>query len=322
MSRQFGYDLINKKLVPNEDAEIVRRIFRAYADGQGMRRIAQDLGNAGVRTKRGNPPDNRFIEYTLHNPVYIGKIRWSRDGRAASMRKYDSENVLLFDGNHEPLIDLDLWKKVQDMMKDEKKKYQKYQRREQPVGYMLKGLMRCSDCGATLCLALAKGPYPCLQCHNYARGSCKTSHSITVEKADKMVIDGLRQALGTLEFTIHPAKVEASTTEIDYDKLIRADEIMLQKAKDAYMAGIDTIEEYGENKRRIMNHIDELTAERNAQQKTDHIDQTDYAEKIVDVLRLLESDADPQAKNEALRTIIDKIVFDRKASKIEIFFYY
>ena len=77
----FGYNIKDKNYYPNEEtAPIVVEIFTRYADGEGMREIAANLGNRGVRTTRGNMPENRWIEFILHNPVYIGKLRWSLDG--------------------------------------------------------------------------------------------------------------------------------------------------------------------------------------------------------------------------------------------------
>ena len=88
----FGYDLKNKKLLPNADAPYVSDIFNAYLNGAGQREIARNLALKGIKTRRGNAPDNRFIDYILNNPVYIGKIRWSTDGKAASRRDYSNEN--------------------------------------------------------------------------------------------------------------------------------------------------------------------------------------------------------------------------------------
>lgn len=67
----FGYriDSANKTFtVDPERAEIVCDVFRSYADGAGLRDIAVQLGDAGITTRRGNRPDNRFVEYMLRNP--------------------------------------------------------------------------------------------------------------------------------------------------------------------------------------------------------------------------------------------------------------
>ena len=72
----FGYRVENRQLViVPEEAEIIREIFRRFISGDAMFRIAKDLSSRGVRTHRGNPFENRTIDYILNNPVYLGKLR-------------------------------------------------------------------------------------------------------------------------------------------------------------------------------------------------------------------------------------------------------
>ena len=320
MSRQFGYDLRDKKLTPNADAEIVRRIFREFLAGIGMAAIARSLNAEGFRTSRGNPADNRFIEYTLNNPVYIGKIRWSKDGHAASKRDYRSDNVLLFDGTHEPLVSQEQWDAAQARLLDLKRKYPRYQRREQPVEYMLKGLIRCDTCGATLCMAQS-GKVNYIQCHNYNRGNCSVSHCLSLNVANREVIAALQHAVLTMDFNIVPRVVDTGSDTTDYDRLIRAEERKLQKAKEAYLEGIDTIEEYRSNKQKLQKQIDYLQAERCKQQEIKPFDKTEFAEKVSSVIRLISSDADELAKNEALRSILQKIVYRKEPRELVLYFY-
>ena len=260
MSRQFGYDLRNKQLIPNADAELVRRIFRDFVNGIGMSPIARSLSASGFRTSRGNPPDNRFIEYVLNNPVYIGKIRYSKDGRASSIRQYHSENVLIFDGKHEPIIDISLWNAAQERLEDLKKKYPRYQRQQQPIGFMLKGLMRCDTCGATLCMQ-SNGSVSYIQCHNYNRGKCNVSHCMSLNVANREVIAALQHAVVNMDFNITPYEIDRGD-KTDYDRMIRAEERKLQKAKEAYLAGVDTLDEYQTNKTKIQKSLDHLIADR------------------------------------------------------------
>ena len=68
----FGYDIVDKQYVINEEkAAIVRKIFTDYIDGKSSMQIASELNEIGVKTTRGNPFENRTIDYILKNPVYI-----------------------------------------------------------------------------------------------------------------------------------------------------------------------------------------------------------------------------------------------------------
>lgn len=315
----FGYDLKNKVYYPNADAKFVKKVFEDYANGKKQRKIATELAMMGITTRRGNPPDNRFVDYMLHNPVYIGKIRWSTDGKAASKRHYDDKNIMLVDGQHEPIIGLELWEKVQSLLAENKAKYGKYQRREQPVEFMLKGLLRCDSCGATL--VHQSTACPSVQCHNYARGSCSVSHALSLAKADRIVIQALKDSVQNLSFNISP-KENKNDTNIDYEKLIAAENKKLERAKEAYLNGVDTVEEYGKNKRRILDNIAQIESDKHKESAVQNVDIKAFAAKVEKVIKIIETPGfSEQAKNEALRTIISKIVFNKKNNSLDIYYY-
>jgi DNA invertase Pin-like site-specific DNA recombinase len=313
----FGYNVENNVYVPHPDeAPIIPRIFNSYLAGNGLRTIARTLGAEGVRTKRGNLPDNRFVEYILRNPVYIGKIRWSKEGRAASTRDYTNENIIIVDGKHQPLIDMETWDAVQEKLDAQKKAYGKHQRKEQYVEFMLKGLVRCSSCGSTLCQS-SKGVG--IQCHNFARGTCKVSHYISLTKINKAVLEALQASIEHMDFNITPKSINVSSSVPDIDKLIANEIKKLERVKLAYENGIDTLEEYKTNKAKIQQTIKKLQAE--CPQPKEKIDKKAYAKKVSSVLDILKSDVSEKAKNEALRTIIDHITLHRPDTSIDIVFY-
>lgn len=313
----FGYTVENNVYIPHpEEAPIISRIFNSYLTGNGLRTIARTLGAEGVRTKRGNLPDNRFVEYILRNPVYIGKIRWSKEGRAASTRDYTNENIIIVDGKHQPLVDLDTWNAVQDKLDAQKKAYGKHQRKEQTVDFMLKGLVRCSSCGATLTHAARNVG---IQCHNFARGTCKVSHYISLAKINKAVIEALESSIEHMSFDIKPKSRTSPANGPDVNKLIANEERKLERVRAAYENGVDTLEEYKTNKSKILATIRKLEAERPQAQES--FDKKSYAKKVSSVLAILKSDASEKTKNEALRTIIDHIIFNRTETTIDIVFY-
>ena len=325
----IGYAMRDGKYYPDEEsgkANIVREVFTLYANGMKQREIAIMLGDRGLRTKFGKKPDNRFVDYMLHNPCYIGKIRWTTDGsRAVSKRRLDNENIMIVDGNHEPLISMELWNKVQKMLEDQKKAYPKYAKRQQPINYMLKGLLRCSSCGGTLAMSAAtsgKSKTRTVQCCNYSRGSCHTSHSVTLPKVESAFIEGLRQALGEKQFVISPKKPKRTDpTAVDFDKLIAVEERRLERAKQAYLAEVDSIEQYAQNKKEITERINDLMARRDKDTEKE-IDMDAFAEKVAGIVEFIQrEDVTEAAKNEALHTIIEKIVYEKAKGNLAIFFH-
>ena len=325
----FGYINSDKTYLPDEEsgaADIVREIFERYANGEKQREIAILLGERGVRTKRGNMPENRWVDYILWNPAYIGKIRWTPDGsKAVSKRDYTNENIMLIDGNWQPLISTELWYKVQDRLTYQKQAYSKHAKRQQPIQYMLKGLVRCSACEGTLALASVasgKNKLRVLQCCNYSRGSCHTSHSITMHKIEADFIHILKQAVEENKFVFAPkVNKKTETPSIDYDKLISIEEKRLARAKEAYLAEIDTIEQYRQNKAEITKRIEELESKRD-NEASQEIDVKAFKKKVSTVLQLIErDDITESAKNEALHTIIEKIVFQKAEGNLAIYFH-
>ncbi len=325
----FGYKMGKKTYIPDEEsgaADIIREIFQRYSEGDKQREIAISLGERGVRTKQGNMPENRWIEYILRNPCYIGKIRWTPGGsRAVSKRDYDNENIMVIDGLHEPLISMELWDKVQKMLDAQKKAYPKYTKRQQPINYMLKGLVRCSECNGTIAMASAvsgKSKVRTMQCCNYSRGRCHTSHSITMPKIEAAFMQGLKQALGEKQFTINPNSPKRFTpTQVDYDKLIAVEERKLARAKEAYLAEIDTIEQYGRNKKEITEKIEDLKA-RQSKEIFKEIDVNAFARKVAGIVEFIErDDVTDAAKNEALHNIIEKVVYEKAKGNLAIYFH-
>lgn len=325
----YGYIMGEKQYVPDEEsgaADVVREVFRRYAAGEKQREIAISLGERGVRTKQGNLPENRWVDYMLQNPTYIGKLRFSQGARHISKRDYNNEDILTVDGTHVPLVSQELWEDVQERLRRQKLAYGHRARTEKPAQFMLKGLIRCSACGSTLCMGVKHGKkgISSLQCHSYSRGQCTVSHSITVPKAEAAFVQGLRDAVAQKRFSVLPKKAKPQKDGVDYNKLIAVEERKLARAKDAYLAEIDTLAQYSAAKQAIEAKIAEL---RDMQQKTEsenaaELDTGRFAQKVLEILAFIERpDVTPEAKNAAIRTIVEKIVFEKAKGNLAIYFH-
>ena len=228
------------------------------------------------------------------------------------------------DGHHEPLVSMELWEEVQARIVEQKRKYGKYARKCQPIEFMLKGLVRCSACGATLVAngISGKAKTRCLQCHNYAKGSCHTPHGIVLPKLEEAFFRGIEQALGQKQFKIVPnEKKKIEPNAIDYDKLIALEQRRLERAKEAYLAEIDSLEQYAKNKATITAKIEDLKALKEST-PAPTIDTSAYARRVAEIVEYIKrDDVDAKAKNEALRTIIEKIVYDKPRQTLEIYFH-
>lgn len=323
----YGYIMSEGMYYPDESgkADVVREIFTLYDKGVKGREIAVLLGQRGVRTNTGRMPSLRWIEYILRNPCYIGKIRWSLDGeRAVSKYDFKNEKIMLVDGHHKPLISTELWDCVQSRLDAQKIAYPKHARTAQPIDHMLKGLVRCSSCGGTLAISgfSGKARTRCLQCCNYSHGTCHDSHSILLPRIEEAFVDTLKHQISKKAFMIVPVKPKQSkSNEIDYAKLIALEERRLERAKEAYLAEIDSIDQYAKNKIDIVARIEDLIAKRD-RAAAQEIDLDAYADKVASIITFIErEDVTASEKNEMLRTIIEKVVYDRTNESLAIYFH-
>ena len=190
---------------------------------------------------------------------------------------------------------------------------------------MLKGLVRCDCCGGTLAMSTTvsgKAKTRTMQCCNYSKGKCHTSHSITIPKIEAAFFEGLEMAVASKEFTITPTpKKTKETPSVDYDKLIAVEERKLKRAKEAFLAEIDTIEQYKENKAEITERIESLKAKRDEADCTS-FDADAFTKKVREILAICKKeDVSASAKNEALHTIIEKVVYEKANNHLAIFFH-
>ena len=315
----FGYKVENGEYVIVEsEAMIIKEAFSDYLAGSGFLTIAKKLNAIGVKTHRGGSIENRTIEYWLHNPAYIGKTRWNPTGRTD--RDYFNENVIISEGTHQPIIDDDLWTEVQKKLREDKAKYKSHMRKPQKgMSYWLNGVLRCGVCGATL--SNCAGFYIC---GNKNKGSCPGNGGIGLKTITKLVIDNLEEILDRDDVCVKFASSSKTKEETGISNTLRLLQVKLEEAdrkfervKQAYESGIDTIEEYKQNKLKITKEISELKSliseeegksqdeiPENKSQVTKRM--REEIQKVSDILK--SEDVSIEEKNGVLKSIIKEIV--------------
>lgn len=322
----FGYKMSSDGIfeIDEEPAKIVKMIYADYDNGMGFREIAMKLNNIGIKTKRGNQWENRTVEYVLRNKVYIGKLTWTPHKKKT--RDYDNEDTIIAEGRHEAIIPQQLWDSVQSKIAEDKKLYKKYARHTVPTDFMLKGLVRCGTCGSTLTMSSQNTG---LQCHSYAKGKCQVSHYIGINRLNESVINRIKDNINSGLFDINIKRSNKKTSENDLNKkLIQKEKQKLERVKQAYEAGIDTIEEYRENKKRINDTITKLNKNLNLSYQKE-ASEDNIKKKLIKKMKsaiktISDADTEEHVKNTVLRSFIDSIVFERTKSgeeSIQIFYY-
>ena len=143
----LGYEVVNKSLVINDqEAEIVRMIFRLYSEGCGYTTISDKLNALGYKTRSGRPFSINSLYDLIRNEKYVGTYVFNkRESKSTGNRKYKPEDQIVRIQNAIPaIISREMWDKVQDII-SKKTNVRKLATRE----YLLKGKIVCALCGGT-----------------------------------------------------------------------------------------------------------------------------------------------------------------------------
>lgn len=312
----FGYRVENRQLViVPEEAEIIREIFRRFISGDAMFRIAKDLSSRGIRTHRGNPFENRTIDYILNNPVYLGKLRWTPTGR--THRNFKNDDSIIADALHEPIIDAETWDAAQARCAELKKSYKRYGKPSSERKHWLCGVVRCSTCGATLIWA---SPH-FMKCNNYAHGRCTTTQHIAVEALEESFLAQLQHDLTFAESVacvVQAAKPAHSDQRLQQQRARIVSRI--DRLRESYLDGVETLETYKAARQQMQAQLDDLDAQIAESAAVPVVDAAALLRNaIAAVLETLRSPTATVAqKYESAMSIIDRCTFDKSQMLLAI----
>lgn len=212
----YGYrrEKGNKVIIIKQDeAKVVRRIFKMYVEGATFTSIAKNLTAEGIPTKRagqtisikrdGNVVDTKtfvgvwspkLIRLILSNPVYIGKVRYGI-GR---------KDYYIGEGHHKPIISEKVWNKVQDKIKRIETKV--HTNRPKDDVYFC-GTLVCGGCGKKMTTARTIGRlrkdgtrnlFNAYRCVNQEKQICTTRY-VSHIKAEEAFIEYLENNIAEFD---------------------------------------------------------------------------------------------------------------------------
>lgn len=315
----FGYTARDNVLTPKEpEAACVREIFRRFCDGESFLAIARRLNAMGVRTHRGNPFENRTVEYILQNPVYIGKLRWNPSG--ISRRDFANPGIVLADGKHPPLIDLDVWNAAQARIAELKAAGRRPSRSVGGGRDWLSGLVRCAACGCVM--VFARPRY--WKCGGYVRGRCGQSQHISDEILKEALLLRLRTDLETGAAIRCELLRAGDGGQDELTDLRRRRDLLVKRLgrlQDAYLAGADTVEEYKAAKKSLQAELaDAELHRREAESARAESGASDYVKQSI---RFAQEDigavsATAEQLSEAVRSVIEYAVWDKSQNLLQV----
>jgi site-specific DNA recombinase len=135
----LGYDSHDSILTVNlSEAAIVKEIFSLYLSGNGMWKIAANLNDRGMKTKKGSHWHQNTISYILNNPIYIGKTRYNY--RVNKSQYFEVEGIV------PAIIPEEDYLLVKQMIHNRSQTHP----RQATSQFIFSKVLKCSRCNATL----------------------------------------------------------------------------------------------------------------------------------------------------------------------------
>lgn len=198
--------------VDHDQAQVVRRIFRLYADGASQRSIIDALNTEAVRAPQDGSSKKRagrgwsksLLHFMLRNERYVGRIVWNKrewvkvDGKHRPVMRPESEWKV----RDEPalaIIDAATWAKVQQRLQESARKGPGQPARKGYLDHILSGLLRCGACGSPMSIVARKvkggvpfSQYGCSARHAKGAAVCGNRLTVSEKRINASVLDALR----------------------------------------------------------------------------------------------------------------------------------
>lgn len=335
----YGFDRIKKTdgkksyytLTERKDqADIVRMIFNWYCNEDiGVTAICRRLEDLGAKTKTGCKTWKPSIIFSiLENHHYIGCVRWNwrktvkviEDQEIRELRpKAKVDEYLVFEGKHDGIVSEEQFYRAREIRGNRHRT-----RRDQTLKNPFSSLMYCKTCGAKMGYntyrrnGIEFAP-PKLMCNNQVH--CKTG-SVPYREVFDYVCRVLRDCITDFEVRIENDQDDSYKLHHDLvDRLTKQLKDLEQKEADQWEAQYDP-----DPNKRLPQHIFAKLNEKVLKEKEEvnkallkakdsvpkHIDYQDEMIKTIAALKVLkDDDLDAKVKNQYLKTIIEKIEYER-----------
>lgn len=329
----YGYERIKidndkgftLRIIP-EQAEVIRNIFQWYTDGIlqpdgtkkriGVNLIARELNHRNLKAATGGVWTSQTIRDILINPVFYGKVRWN--WRPAKKRIINgtvmterprSDDFMLSDGLHEPIISEQTFNMAQYFMNQNKKRPV---RGDKKITNPLAGLVVCQKCGRKMQKRSNPKTADLLMC---SEPTCD-NHAAFLYLIEERVIQALKEWAEKYKLDNPPTELPHTdyTEELkNLNTAIKNTENQLSKAFEAFETGIYDAETFRLRNTTLKNRIAEIQNKKETiLQNAEKINTVEQAMKklipAVDHLIAVYSGlSDAESKNSMLTSVIDHI---------------
>lgn len=323
----YGYQRVRLEtgkgwtLTPDPDrAPIVRMIYDWYEGGIGAVAIANRLNDMGLRTAGGIPFESSQVYSILHNPVYMGKVRWCQrrqavtieDGQRVKRRPLNDE-PMISDGLHPALVSEAQYERVQKMSHSRRLPRNNC---STALSNQLAGIVHCSICGRVM-----RGKPDPRRCD--AQLYCPTHGCPTAGAYVSVVEDAI---LSTLSAWVAEYDTSASSSVVHAPENpavapVRAQRAtvagQLDKLHDFLEQGVYSTEEFIARRATLQRRLEELDKSIADLTSARQISESDAIRALIPTVRnVLASYHDAhsaEAKNRLLRSVISRADYHKTA---------
>jgi DNA invertase Pin-like site-specific DNA recombinase len=330
----YGYDLIQvdkktRTLKPNlEQAKVVQMIYDWYVNqNMGCRKIGNELDRLGIKSYTGKNWDKSSITSYLKNPVYIGKIVWKKKcirksktpGKKRDAFTRPQEEWIISEGKHPAIIEESLYNKAQEILAG---KYHVPYQLENGVTNPLAGLLICDKCAAKMVKRPVGSKPPRIMCPKNCGQKSNFFNSV-----EELVLKELEEYYNNLlvdsskKKTSNSANVELSLLEKNIINLENECKTLDQqriKTYDLLEQGIYDVATFTERSNSIQERLNSLylsieaTKKQLQNIKASNVHSTEYIAMLRSVLDAYYKIESPKDKNLLLKTVLDKVGYNKE----------
>ena len=142
---------------------LVKKAFELYATGlHAKSEVLRKITAIGLRTRNGKKLTAQTFQELLRKSIYAGLI---------SVRSWGIERVK---GDFEPLVSVELFDRVQDVLEGRAQAVTPHQRNHQD--FPLRRFASCADCGLPITGSWSKG-----RAHRYAYYRCRNTNRLSAK---------------------------------------------------------------------------------------------------------------------------------------------
>ena len=260
----YGYVITDTKSMSFEidppSAEIVKKIFSLYNDGLGYRKIANHLTDLHIPTPRMTYKNHLerngtvtkikdikkewsivSIQEILTNDFYVGTLRqrkYTRKKINGSDEKLSDDEHIVFENNHEAIVDYMAFKCAQEQIK---KRSTNGYRGIKLYDNVYTGFLFCGDCGSPMFSRSRPELSPAYICGLYHRRGLKgcTAHHIKVESLNELIksyVEKIKNNSQTMIEKLELLLKDETEESTDNDKTIDLLQKQLNGAEDELKA--------------------------------------------------------------------------------------